>query len=92
MKDKRVISAIVKDNKHIGWEYYINDKKVSGLAYFDLEYITDLSDIELKALYSKVEDEEPFNFTDNHLDWRFKMGVIASEMKKRNPIDFLIGF
>ena len=92
MKDKRVISAIVKDNEHQGWEYYINDKKVSELAYFDLEYITDLSDIELKELYSKVEDEEPFNFTDNHLDWRFKMGVIASEMKKRNPIDFLIGF
>ena len=92
MEDKRVIRAIVKDNEHQGWEYYINDKKVSELAYFDLEYITDLSDIELKALYSKVENEEPFNRNQPHFEWNFKMGVIATEMKKRNPIDFIIGF
>ena len=75
-------------NKQSGWEYFINDKKVSELEYYELNHLEDYSVDELISYSKQLEQEEP---ADMKLfqEWKFKTSIVKDLIHKDSIFLFI---
>jgi len=75
-------------NKHSGWEYFIKDKKVSELEYYELNHLENYSVDELISYSKQLEQEEP---ADMKLfqEWKFKTSIVKDLIHKDSIFLFI---
>tara|TARA_R110000744_G_scaffold110555_1_gene208498 strand:- start:5460 stop:5735 length:276 start_codon:yes stop_codon:yes gene_type:complete len=77
MKKKvmKLLFSSSKKNKQSAWDYFLNDKQVSQLEYYELSHIENYSAEELKKYYEELKQNEPFDAL-LFQEWENKLAII----------------
>lgn len=88
IKMKGTLSSDKWDNGQIEWTYWIDDKEVSALEYYNLEHIKDYDIAQLSQEYDKIMDEEP---ADSHQvqHWNNKLSLVENMINDKRGINII---
>ena len=94
IKMKGTLSSDTWDkHDNFEWTYWIDDKEVSALVFYNLEHIKDYNQEQLRVEYNKIMDEEPAN-ANEVTEWNMKLSLVESMIGEKNPFfnNGIVGF
>tara|TARA_Y100000389_G_C17277277_1_gene421079 strand:+ start:333 stop:620 length:288 start_codon:yes stop_codon:yes gene_type:complete len=89
---KKVIKLLFSSsekNKQSGWEYFIDDKKVSELEYYELNHLKNYSSEELIEFHKELEKQEPADMK-LYQDWKFKISIVKDLISTKENDPFFL--